>query len=527
MPIKALTTNHRVRDLGLLTLLAAAIFAANANTLTFPFLFDGLPLEQGLRTLSLGDPVNWIRIRPRLFGYLTFDLQHSLHGVWLPGFHLANLAIHAGAAGLLFLLVRGAINRTAPGWSGRRATAVGFFSALLWSLHPLQTHSVTYLYQRFESLMGLFFLASVWCLLKGTATGARQTVWLIAGFTCFCLGVATKEVAVMTPLLLLLFDRAYLAHSWQDILQRRWAFYLASGAVVAAGLAYVLANYEHYLAGGLLCANRVSVWQYLRTQPEVVLHYLAQAVWPSHLSIDPAWPVQNDPGSLTLAWTIVVVGLTGTWWLWRQDRRLGFLPLWFGLILVPTSSVAPVIDLAFEHRVYLSLAAPAVAVIVAVVRWLPIKIALATCVIAAGSLGIATWQRNEVHASPLALWSDTAIKAPHNTRAWANVGSALLFAGRADEAMLAFRRIVQLFEAAVADRPDPVASAARRTPRTIEYVWYAYDRLGNYALDRGDLETARRCFAAITHLPDLPKGGLEHPAIRRLRSRLQQVSSSK
>lgn len=157
---------------------------------------------------------------------------------------------------------------------------------------------------------------------------------------------------------------------------------------------------------------------------------------------------------------------------------------------------------------------------------LPLRLAVVTCAIVATSLGVATWQRNTVHASPLALWSDAAIKSPHNTRAWANVGSALLFAGRGDDAMAAFRQIVMLFEAAVADQPAPTAVAARRTPRTTEYVWYAYDRIGNHALDRGDIDTARRCYDAITQLPDLPKGGLEHPSIRRLRRRLQQLSSS-
>jgi methionine synthase II (cobalamin-independent) len=55
-------------------------------------------------------------------------------------------------------------------------------------------------------------------------------------------------------------------------------------------------------------------------------------------------------------------------WLWRRNPQLGFLPLAFALVLAPTSSFAPTIDLAFEHRIYLSLACVAAAIAVGTVQ---------------------------------------------------------------------------------------------------------------------------------------------------------------
>jgi hypothetical protein len=502
-------------------LLIGGIVAAHIGSIGYPFLFDGLQLQQGLQRLEIDSPSQWLRLRPRLIGYLSFDLQYTLHGDWAPGFHAVNIAVHAAATVLLFLIARGAINRAVPAWSHTAAMAAAFFTASVWGLHPLQTHSVTYLYQRFESLMGMFFLASVWCLLRGAAAVPRQSGWLLGSFGCFLLSIATKEVAVVTPLVLLLFDRAYLVDSWQEVFRRRWAYYSGMAAVMGAGFGYVLSNYDHYVAGGLLCVNRVSVWQYLRTQPEVVLHYLVQSLWPARLSIDPAWPVQDDPVVLMMTWCGVVMTAGVVCWLWWSDPRIGFLPLWFGLILLPTSSVAPVIDLAFEHRMYLPLAAVAASVVAAGVAWLPRRFAMVVgCVVVIG-LGVATGRRNAVHASPLALWADAAEKAPHNTRALANAGTALLLAGRAGPAEAVFEEIVQLYQAAASEHRNRVADAARRTPRTMEYVWYAFDRLANHALERGDLERARMAYTAITRLPTLPKGGLGHPSIRRLRERLE------
>jgi len=494
-------------------LIVAAVAIAYSNCLGYPFLFDGIPLAEHLRTLSLSDPGHWLLPQPRTFGYLTFELQKTLHGMWLPGFHLANIAIHAVAACLLFLIVRGV---TTARLGVVRAGLAGFFTALLWGLHPLQTHSVTYLYQRFESLMGLLFLGGLYCLWRAAVSG-RAWPWLAASYGCVLLSIATKEVGITALPVFLLFDRAFLAPSWREVCSRRGWYYAALVATVGCGVAYVLLNRGHYLAGGLLCAQRVSTWQYLRTQPEIIGHYLAQALWPSRLCIDPSWPVQDDPLQLAIAWGLVAAAAAGTAWLWRRDPQLGFLPLAFVLVLLPTSSAAATIDLAFEHRVYLSLACAAAAVATAVVAWLAdARLAAASLGTAAVLLAGATWQRNRVHASPLSLWADTAIKAPHSTKAWANLGTALEETGDREAAARAYREIVSLYRGAAGFEPHPLAGVARRVPRTIEYVWYGHARLAILALDAGDTTTARRLYGEITRLPALPHGGLDHPQIKAL-----------
>jgi hypothetical protein len=326
-------------------IIVAAVCAAYSNCLAYPFLFDGIPLAEQLRTLSPTDPAGWLVVRPRTFGYLIFDTQYTLHGIWMPGFHAVNIAIHAAAACLLFLLVRGL---TTDRLGADRAGLAGLFTALLWGLHPLHTHAVTYVYQRFEALMGLFFLAGLYCLWRA-ASAAAPRWWLVASYACVLLSIASKEVGIMALPVFLLFDRAFLAASWREVFRRRGWYYGAIVATAAGGVAYILLNRDRYLSGGLLCAQRVSTWQYLRTQPEVIGHYLWLALWPTRLCSDPSWPVQDDPRVLGLAWIVVAALAAATAWLWRRDRQLGFLPLAFVLVLLLTSSVAATIDLAFEH----------------------------------------------------------------------------------------------------------------------------------------------------------------------------------
>src|SRR5688572_16612075 len=93
--------NSRLRDACLvLAVIVACVFA---NGLTTPYMFDD---------------VYWIRDNPairtlwppssarRPLGYYTLQLDYAVHGNEVFGYHAMNIAIHAAAAVVLFLLIR-------------------------------------------------------------------------------------------------------------------------------------------------------------------------------------------------------------------------------------------------------------------------------------------------------------------------------------------------------------------------------------------------------------------------------------
>lgn len=154
-----------------LTLLLA-VFIAYHNTFSAPFIFDDIPAMADHSTLgdvrrpsdSLAPPAlrgSGVAGRPVVALSLAFN--RAVGGDDVRGYHAFNLAVHAAAGLLLF----GVVRRTARRY-GRvhapeveaRADGLGFFVALLWLVHPLQTESVTCIIQRTESLAGLFFLAT-------------------------------------------------------------------------------------------------------------------------------------------------------------------------------------------------------------------------------------------------------------------------------------------------------------------------------------------------------------------------------
>src|SRR6185369_8786768 len=95
---------------------------------------------------------------------LSLALNYAISGSNVWSYHALNILIHLAAGLVLFGLVR----RTLSTFNFQASTASACAVALLWTLHPLQTESVTYVVQRAESLMGLCYLLTLYGFIRGT-----------------------------------------------------------------------------------------------------------------------------------------------------------------------------------------------------------------------------------------------------------------------------------------------------------------------------------------------------------------------
>ena len=77
--------------------------------------------------------------------------------------------------------------------------------------------------------MGLFYLLTLYCFIRG-AGSARPIFWYFTAVVACLLGMATKEVMATAPLIVLLYDRTFLAGSLRGALRRRYGLYLAMAA---------------------------------------------------------------------------------------------------------------------------------------------------------------------------------------------------------------------------------------------------------------------------------------------------------
>lgn len=430
-------------------LYALAGLAAYFNSFQGAFVFDDLG---SIVDPDIGRPLRG-RLAARPVASLSFTLNYWLDGFNTRGYHLGNLLIHVGAAVVLFDLVRRTL--TLPRFGDRYAASAGWVAlvaGLLWLVHPLNTQAVTYLVQRCESLMGLLVLVSLRCYVEGVTTGERR--WhVLAGVAC---GLASgcKEITLGVPALAALYDRTFLANSWREVLARwRPLAGLTAGALV--GVAILVATGVLTDPGGTVGFGvpRFTPTTYALTQTQVIPHYLWLSVWPKDLCLDYLdWPAPSVAAAapylagLAAALLATLVGVV-------RHAAWGFLLAWFFVILAPTSSVVPVQDPAFEHRMYLPLIAVVLAFVLAaerVLRVVPARAWIATAAVVALTVLLAgrTILRNEDYTSRGKLAFEVIRLRPDNARSRMVYASALLRAGRPQEAL----REVEI----AARRPDLV-----------------------------------------------------------------------
>ena len=449
--------------------LVGAVLAAYHNSFSGPFVFDDGPAILGNPTIrhlsALGDVLSPPREAGQTVGgrplvNLSLAVNYALGGEDVRGYHVFNLIVHTLAALTLFGIVRRTLLQPALRERfGSAATPLALAVALLWAVHPLLTEAVIYVIQRAESLMGLFYLLTLYCFIRGTTSegrtpGAppqrelaptlmdrRRKVWLLVAVGTCALGMATKEVMVSAPLLVLLYDRTFVAGSWRYAWARRKGFYLGLAATWLLLGWLVLGTQNRGGTAGLGMGD--SVWTYALTQTRAISRYLQLAVWPNPLVFDYGTEaIEHLVDALPFVLLIALLVAAAAFALWRWPAA-GFLGAWFFAILAPSSSIVPIpVQTVAEHRMYLPLAAVVGLVVVSLYAY-----GRRGCwfVFAAVALALAalTGMRNADYLNPHSIWADTVAKRPANARAQCYYGDALAARGQFAEALSHYDAAIQ------------------------------------------------------------------------------------
>lgn len=450
-----------------LFLVALVGFIAYSNSFHVPFFLDdegsiiNNRVIQDLDRFLSGDGYAY---NPRRFlGYLSVALNYHFGGLEVTGYHAFNLAIHIMSAWLVYGLARLTLqtpffaedDATTDGLPGA-AAFIPLGAALLFVAHPVQTQAVTYIIQRLASLTTLFFVLSLVCYAKarltqetsGRSFGAKPVLLYLLALAAAGCAMKTKEIAFTLPFVVVLYEFFFFRMTAAKKL-----LFLAPIALTALVIPMSLLGTGRPI--GLLISDvgtltRVETdiprLDYLFTQFPVIATYIRLLFLPVNQNLDYDFPIYRSLASapVLLSLLLILALFACALFLLRQSSRgdralrlISFGILWFFITLSVESSVIPIVDVIYEHRVYL----PSVGAFIALAALASLFLRRLRPRAAALALGVAvialagtTFARNQVWGSELSFWSDVVEKSPQKARPHYNLALALDMEGRPEEA---------------------------------------------------------------------------------------------
>jgi tetratricopeptide (TPR) repeat protein len=486
-------------------------FFAYSNTFYGEFQFDddvAILFKEQIR-----NPSKFFQINPfhslthggRPVTDFTFALNYYFGGVNVLGYHIFNFIIHIlnGVLVYYFVLLTMQSSRLSISYHGR-AQFIALLTSGIFLLHPIQTEAISYISQRYESLASLFYLLSLVAYIKArlmqqsaisyqqsaphpslpleggitnseletpnsklhatrytlpatryTLPAKRYTLYALSVVSGI-LALGSKEIAITLPVVILVYDFYFLPD--RPFLKRISGIGIFILLSVIAGI-FILIGFSGGIDAGF-SVKAFTPWEYLMTQFRVITKYIGLLFLPINQNLDYDFRVSRSLFEAdTFLSLIFLLALIITAILLFKKWGFGsFFILWFFIILSPTSSFIPIIDLIFEHRVYLASTGIFVIVSDVLSRLLTPNSELKTTryplhatrytlsllflvvIILMLLLTGATYQRNKVWQTKLSLWEDAARKSPMKARVHNNLGNCYFALERYFEAIESYKK---------------------------------------------------------------------------------------
>ena len=362
-----------------LVLVLAATVAAYAPGLRGGFMLDDFGTIHPIAAMqsagaSVAEAVRAAphQVRARWISNATFALTNVAGGTPAQpdpfAYKLGNLLIHLATVAALFALATAVAAASGAALVQARWTAM--CAASLFALHPLLASTVLYPVQRMAQLSTLFL---VLCLhayvrwrasLPGPGQGAHVVrLLLIAGLAG--LSFFSKETGALAPLLILVAELSLFR--WparSDPARPRFeqGFGLLCVVPLVLGATMALVRWKDVLVGYRI--RDFTVVERLLTQVHAVASYLGQIVFPrvgDMALYHDDFPITSSLDASTVAWVgVFVVIAAGAWAMRRRAPLVAFGVLWFFAAHAMESTVVP-LELYYEHRNYLAMVGPAIA----------------------------------------------------------------------------------------------------------------------------------------------------------------------
>ncbi|MBF0344800.1 MAG: tetratricopeptide repeat protein [Nitrospirae bacterium] len=473
-----------------LIIIAVVGLLSYSNTFEVPFVFDdnsfvvNNPIVMNFTYFTTPSLLKDVKIerdlkesyRNRYFSHFSFALNYKLNGANIIGYHVVNLIIHIFNAVLLYYFIL-LIFKT-PLFADT-LTPYGRFNAfsvaLLFIAHPVQTEAVTYITQRFTSLVALFYLLTLVAYIKSrlSALQIKKYVLYTLSIVSTILAMKTKENAFTIPIILTLIESSFFSRMKLDTKTTRFVLnrilYLFPFYLTMPIIPLTLLNNKVELidldrvvqAVGSANKSGIPLMHYVYTQFVSIVTYLRLLFMPINQNIDyfqPFYTTMMEPAVYVSFMILLLFFGFAVYMYYRSHktfseegdwlRLFAFGIFWFFVTLSIESSIIVLPDALVEHRLYL----PSAGIFISVISLLNItrikgtiknqtmeKVHVTVLILVITLLSSATYVRNTVWKDEITLWKDVVRKSPHNYRAHNNLGNIYMMQNNFIEAINEFK----------------------------------------------------------------------------------------
>jgi tetratricopeptide (TPR) repeat protein len=494
-------------------IIAAVCLIIYSNTFGSGFYFDdGYNFTENFLVKNIFRPgLIWNYNPTRFITLFTLSFNYQIGGLNPAGYHIFNILVHIAASILVFRLAK--LTLGLPGIKEKtenvNADYAALFIALIFAAHPLQTQAVTYIIQRAASMASMFYIASVlfyaeYRLKKGGKGGAE--FYILSLISCL-LGMFTKEIVFTLPLMIVVYELLFFYDGSRKA-KVGLIPYLLTLPVIPLTIKFMSPGAAKEMAQA---SNQISAYSYFITQFKVILTYIRLVFLPVGQNLDYDYPLSTgffEPATLISFLALAGLFILGLYFI-RRNRLVSFGIFWFFLTLAVESSIMPIRDVIFEHRMYLPMAGAAFLIVYLLSEYIPLK--FSRILFYAGAIVIvalagAAFARNKVWANEYTLWNDAVQKSPRKARCYSNRGVALLNMKKYDDAISDFNKALSInknFKNAYFNRGsafyykkeyDKAAADFTKTIALDSAYAFAYNNLGAILLERRQIGKALSCF---------------------------------
>lgn len=394
---------------------------------------------------------------PRWLSYWLNSINYSL-GKFDPFFYrFFNVSIHLINGILIFFFVLCALSWLHNNsFFKKNAALIATITAALFLLHPVQTQTISYVVQgQLEGLACMFIVALslVFLIRCHTQKTIAQLALTALLFVLAILSCGTKEIAIISPALLLLVDWFFVAQgSWLS-LKKRWVFHLIFTLFIFSIFVYLLKPhfFTDILGFKITAKNNIgniitteprgtiTPWLFFISQFKVILHYIWIFIWPFNISVEYDWKLSEHlfAPDCIIPFITLCFAACATFVLLRNKaaQLIAFGILWFFICIAPRSSIIPSPELLVDYKTYSAsigllflIACGLIQLAFFLEGRLKPRLVIAQhkysaiAFIAMGTflLGFTTVQRNTVWRSGLEFWGNIIKNAPNKARAYNN-----------------------------------------------------------------------------------------------------------